>query len=73
MGGAQLDAPDNRHETDEIEEIDLLLPSGAITIPVSTVSHDEGSICLRFAAMPLARRRELVRVVRCATPSSWRK
>lgn len=70
MGGAQLDAPDSRHETDEIEEIDLLLQSGAITIPVSTVSHDQGSIRLRFAAMPLARRRELVRVV-LARADAW--
>ncbi|HCW98437.1 MAG TPA: cellulose synthase, partial [Pantoea sp.] len=70
MGGVQLDAPDNRHETDEIEEIDLLLQSGAITIPVSKISGDETSIRLRFAAMPLARRRELVRVV-LARADAW--
>lgn len=70
MGGAQLDAPDNRHETDEIEEIDLLLQSGAITIPVSKISGDDKSIRLRFAAMPLARRRELVRVV-LARADAW--
>jgi len=70
MGGAQLDAPDNRHETDEIEEIDLLLQSGAISIPVSKISGDDKSIRLRFAAMPLARRRELVRVV-LARADAW--
>ncbi len=70
MGGAQLDAPDNRHEHDEIEEIDLLLKSGAITIPVSKISGDEETIRLRFGAMPLARRRELVRVV-LARADAW--
>ncbi|AWP34495.1 MULTISPECIES: UDP-forming cellulose synthase catalytic subunit [Pantoea] len=70
MGGAQLDAPDGRHETDEIEEIDLMLKSGAITIPVSKISGDEESIRLRFEAMPLARRRELVRVV-LARADAW--
>jgi len=70
MGGAQLDTPDGRHETDEIEEIDLLLKSGAITIPVSKISGDEESIRLRFEAMPLARRRELVRVV-LARADAW--
>jgi len=70
MGGAQLDTPDGRHETDEIEEIDLLLKSGAITIPVSKISGDDESIRLRFEAMPLARRRELVRVV-LARADAW--
>ncbi|ORM68993.1 cellulose synthase catalytic subunit (UDP-forming) [Pantoea wallisii] len=70
MGGAQLDAPDNRHEQDEIEEIDLLLKSGAITIPVSKISGDEETIRLRFGDMPLARRRELVRVV-LARADAW--
>lgn len=70
MGGVQLDAPDNRHKSDEIEEIDLLLQSGAITIPVSKISGDDTSIRLRFAAMPLARRRELVRVV-LARADAW--
>jgi len=70
MGGAQLDAPDGRHEHDEIEEIDLLLKSGAITIPVSKISGDAESIRLRFENMPLARRRELVRVV-LARADAW--
>jgi cellulose synthase (UDP-forming) len=70
MGGAQLDAPDGRHESDEIEEIDLLLKSGAITLPVTKISGDAESIRLRFEAMPLARRRELVRVV-LARADAW--
>jgi cellulose synthase (UDP-forming) len=70
MGGAQLDAPDNRHEQDEIEEIDLLLKSGTITIPVSKISGDDESIRLRFGDMPLSRRRELVRVV-LARADAW--
>lgn len=63
MGGAQVTAPDNRHETDEIEAIDLMLQSGAISIPVSLIGAEEGVIRLKFDEIPLARRRELVRVV----------
>ncbi len=70
MGGAHLDAPDNRHEHDTIEEIDLLLKSGTITIPASKISGDEESIRLSFGAMPLSRRRELVRVV-LARADAW--
>ncbi|WP_312836940.1 UDP-forming cellulose synthase catalytic subunit [Pantoea sp.] len=70
MGGAQLIAPDLRHQHDQIEEIDLLLNSGAITIPVSHISSDEKVIRLRFEDMPLARRRELVRVV-LARADAW--
>lgn len=70
MGGAQLIAPDLRHQHDQIEEIDLLLNAGAITIPVSHISSDEKVIRLRFEDMPLARRRELVRVV-LARADAW--
>lgn len=70
MGGANLDAPDNRHEHDTIEEIDLILKSGTITIPATKISGDEESIRLSFGAMPLARRRELVRVV-LARADAW--
>lgn len=70
MGGAQLIAPDLRHRQDKVEEIDLLLNAGAISIPVSQISSDEKSIRLRFEDMPLARRRELVRVV-LARADAW--
>lgn len=70
MGGAQLNAPDLRHQHDEIEEIDLVLKSGAITIPVSQISSDDKSIRLSFKDMPLSRRRELVRVV-LARADAW--
>ncbi|MEM6161304.1 UDP-forming cellulose synthase catalytic subunit [Erwinia sp. P6884] len=63
MGGAQIAAPDNRYETDEIEAIDLMLQSGAISIPVSLIGADEDVIRLKFDEIPLSRRRELVRVV----------
>ena len=62
MGGCRIVAPDDRHLDDEIEEIELL-QSGAILIPVKTIATDEGSIRLMFEDIPLARRRELVRVV----------
>ncbi|RWR02278.1 hypothetical protein ED28_07815 [[Pantoea] beijingensis] len=70
MGGAQVIAPDNRHETDNIEAIELLLSSGAITIPVHTIASAEGVIRLEFDEIPLSRRRELVRVV-LARADAW--
>ncbi|WP_053115687.1 UDP-forming cellulose synthase catalytic subunit [Winslowiella iniecta] len=70
MGGAQITAPDNRHENDEIEEIDLLLHSGAICIPVKTMGANDGVIRMKFEEMPLSRRRELVRVV-LARADAW--
>lgn len=70
MGGAQITAPDNRHETDEVEEIDLLLQSGAISIPVKTMGWSDGVIRMKFEEMPLSRRRELVRVV-LARADAW--
>ncbi len=63
MGGCRIVAPDDRHLDDEIEEIELLLQSGAILIPVKTIATDDESIRLMFEDIPLARRRELVRVV----------
>ena len=63
MGGCRIVAPDDRHLDDEIEEIELLLQSGAILIPVKTSATDEEAIRLMFEDIPLARRRELVRVV----------
>ncbi|MBP2168908.1 cellulose synthase (UDP-forming) [Erwinia toletana] len=70
MGGAQINAPDNRHETDEIEEIDVLLQSGTISIPVKTIGYSDGVIRMQFDEMPLSRRRELVRVV-LARADAW--
>ncbi|MCU5773840.1 UDP-forming cellulose synthase catalytic subunit [Erwiniaceae bacterium BAC15a-03b] len=70
MGGAQINAPDNRHETDEIEEIDVLLHSGTISIPVKTIGYSDGVIRMQFDEMPLSRRRELVRVV-LARADAW--
>ncbi|QGU85783.1 UDP-forming cellulose synthase catalytic subunit [Erwinia sorbitola] len=63
MGGAQIQAPDQRHENDEIEAIDVMLHSGVISIPVQIIGAEDGVIRLQFHEMPLSRRRELVRVV----------
>ncbi len=63
MGGCRIVVPDDRHLNDEIEQIELLLQSGAISIPVRTVASDSQYIRLMFDEIPLARRRELVRVV----------
>jgi len=70
MGGCRIVAPDDRHLKDEIEEIELLLHSGAIALPVQTIASDENSIRLMFNEIPLARRRELVRVV-LARADAW--
>ncbi len=70
MGGCRIVAPDDRHLKDEIEEIELLLHSGAIALPVQTIASDESAIRLMFNDIPLARRRELVRVV-LARADAW--
>jgi cellulose synthase (UDP-forming) len=70
MGGCRVELPDERHLTDDIEEVELLLQSGAISIPVKVVATDEQFIRLMFEDIPLARRRELVRVV-LARADAW--
>ncbi|OON34693.1 hypothetical protein BTJ39_23520 [Izhakiella australiensis] len=70
MGGVQVRAPDNRHESDPIEAVDLILRSGAINIAVSPIGADGKTIRLQFDEIPLARRRELVRVV-LARADAW--
>lgn len=70
MGGCRIEQPDARHLTDEIEEVELLLQSGAISIPVKVITSDERYIRLMFEDIPLARRRELVRVV-LARADAW--
>lgn len=70
MGGAQISAPDQRHENDEIEAIDVMLQSGTISIPVQIIGAEDGVIRLQFHEMPLSRRRELVRVV-LARADAW--
>ncbi|WPD74243.1 UDP-forming cellulose synthase catalytic subunit [Dickeya fangzhongdai] len=63
MGGVQLKAPDQRHKTDEIEAVELLLQSSEICLPVQLVAADDDIIRLQFVDIPLAQRRALVRVV----------
>ncbi|GAB51254.1 UDP-forming cellulose synthase catalytic subunit [Atlantibacter hermannii] len=70
MGGCRIVVPDNRHLTDEIEEIELQLQSGSISIPVNVIGADEEFIRLMFEDIPLSRRRELVRVV-LARADAW--
>lgn len=70
MGGCRIVVPDNRHLTDDIEEIELQLQSGAISIPVSVIGADDEFIRLMFEDIPLSRRRELVRVV-LARADAW--
>jgi hypothetical protein len=56
-----------RHLEDDIEEIELILQSGNISIPAQLVTSDERFLRLKFDEdIPLSRRRELVRVVLAA-------
>ena len=71
MGGCRIAVPDDRHLQDEIEEIELILQSGAICIPAEQVTADEDFIRLKFDEnIPLSLRRELVRVV-LARADAW--
>lgn len=70
MGGVKLLTPDERYQHDVIEEVELLLQSGAVCIPVSLINGDSEVLRLQFGAMPLSRRRELVRVV-LARADAW--
>ncbi|WP_114192933.1 UDP-forming cellulose synthase catalytic subunit [Edaphovirga cremea] len=70
MGGVKLVTPDDRYQTDVIEEVELLLQSGAVCFPVSLIDANEKIIRLEFQPMPLSKRRELVRVV-LARADAW--
>lgn len=71
MGGCRVAAPDMRHLEDDIEEIELILQSRAISIPAQLVTSDERFLRLKFDEdIPLSRRRELVRVV-LARADAW--
>ncbi|MBS0849218.1 UDP-forming cellulose synthase catalytic subunit [Citrobacter sp. JGM124] len=70
MGGCRIIPPDDRHLTDQIEEVELLLEASDISIPVTLISADDHSIRLMFEEIPLSRRRELVRVV-LARADAW--
>ncbi|MEC5342302.1 UDP-forming cellulose synthase catalytic subunit [Brenneria populi] len=63
MGGVRLVTPDQRYKTDQIEEVELLLHSGAVCIPVQVIDASDEILQLKFEDMPLSKRRELVRVV----------
>ncbi|STQ56817.1 putative cellulose synthase [Pseudescherichia vulneris] len=54
MGGCRVAVPDDRHLSDEIEEIELLLQSGAISIPVKTIAADDAYVRLMFEDIPLS-------------------
>ena len=70
MGGVKLVTPDDRYQHDVIEEVEILLQSGAVCIPVSLIDATEKVLRLQFGEMPLSRRRELVRVV-LARADAW--
>ncbi|WP_213991330.1 UDP-forming cellulose synthase catalytic subunit [Sodalis sp. dw_96] len=70
MGGVKLVTPDDRYQRDRIEEVELLLQSGGVCIPVSLIDADANTIRVMFEEMPLEKRRELVRVV-LARADAW--
>ena len=70
MGGCRIHTPDKRHQNDDIEQVELQLESGAISIPVKMIMAGEGYARLMFKDIPLSWRRELVRVV-LARADAW--
>lgn len=72
MGGCCIGMPDQQYNHGHIKEIELLLNSGAVNLPVETVSADSHFIRLKFKDIPVLRRRELVRVV-LARADAWLK
>lgn len=70
MGGVKLAPIDQQYHGTTIEEIEILLQSGAVSFPVSTVSNNEKDIRLMFEEISLDQRRELVRVV-LARADAW--
>ncbi|WP_086981120.1 UDP-forming cellulose synthase catalytic subunit [Vibrio aphrogenes] len=70
MGGCSVYAPDDRHLNDPVEDVEFRLKSGLISIPVEMVSSNTDKIKFQFKEIPLARRRELVRIV-LARADAW--
>lgn len=70
MGGSSIYIPDDRHTLDPIEEIELRLKSGTISIPVEVINFNDHVIRCKFREISLSQRRELVRIV-LARSDAW--
>lgn len=70
MGGACIQRPDSPHSEDVIEEIELIQYTPGVSIPVRVIDMDKDVVRVMFDEIPLAHRRELVRVV-FARADAW--
>lgn len=71
MGGCRIAVPDDRHLQDKIEEIELILQSGATVSPPSRSPRMRALFASSLMKnIPLSLRRELVRVV-LARADAW--
>lgn len=70
MGGVRLATADQHFPTEGIEEVELLLHRGAVSLPVKVIDVKSGSVRLMFGEIPLVKRRELVRIV-LARADAW--
>lgn len=63
MGGAQVENVTEQEENERIVDIEISLNNTAMVFPVETIYRDEECIRFRFSELPIAQRRELVKVV----------
>lgn len=70
MGGVQIVNPDPDFINEEVEAVELLLNSTAVSILAKRVFANESCMRLQFGEIPLHKRRELVRVV-LARADAW--
>ncbi|MGP2541662.1 UDP-forming cellulose synthase catalytic subunit [Yersinia sp. 2541 StPb PI] len=70
MGGVRLAIKDQHFPTEGIEEVELMLQRGAVSLPVTLIDVELGAVRLMFGDIPLVKRRELVRIV-LARADAW--
>ncbi|MFW5387707.1 UDP-forming cellulose synthase catalytic subunit, partial [Yersinia sp. 2542 StPb PI] len=70
MGGVRLAIKDQHFPTEGIEEVELMLQRGAVSLPVTLIDVEPGAVRLMFGDIPLVKRRELVRIV-LARADAW--
>ncbi|MBC7006252.1 UDP-forming cellulose synthase catalytic subunit [Photobacterium sp. BZF1] len=63
MGGCLVNVPNGYHKPEDVEEIELQLSSGAISIPIEKLVVNQKGCALQFRDMAVDDRRELVRIV----------
>ncbi|MDN0112224.1 UDP-forming cellulose synthase catalytic subunit [Yersinia mollaretii] len=70
MGGVRLAITKDNYPTEGIEEVELLLHRGAVSLPVKLINVEPEAVRLMFGEIPLDKRRELVRIV-LARADAW--